>query len=376
MARHVPAGLVLALVGAIGACDAPEQQGLSIALPSALRQAVTSSDEALCNQLTVDLTLREQSAAGAAVDQVQLVPTGVCTWALDDEEILLNRGTYRLLARFTAQGVYRGRAECEDLGANPMWVGAYWIEALDFPFPADFGGLREDLFLSTPDDDPALATIANRLGKSGLSFDLDNDGFDNLGELAGESNPCVPNQPPQLDLDVSPVSVLEGEPVAITLATDEPGGLQHDVLLSIGHPNTGLSPTAAEVVLRPCAPDDITVTSPLPGQTWSVDVVVDDPVEDSPTAARWSATFVPDEPFVGELTVLATARQRGGGPTFDGAPDPVTIDVENVLDPVSIVVEDEDGALVPAATLDFAEEGATGAPTTLRLKAESQDIGA
>jgi hypothetical protein len=367
---------VVALAAILGACaPSPSSSGLSIALPPQARQAVTSDDEALCNQLTVDLTLREANAAGAEVDRVLLSPVGVCEWTLDDDDILLARGTYRLLARFTAQGAYPGRTACVDLGADPLWVGAYWLEEVAFPFDGSFGGLTEDLFVSRPDDDAVLATIANQLGDSGLSFDLDNDGFDNLSELAGQSNPCVPNQPPRVTLSATPLQVLEGEAITLDVATDEPGGLQHDVALTIAHSNDGFAPDVAEVILRPYAPDEATVPSPLPGQTWSVGVVVTDAVPDRDTAAQWQVTFMPDEPFVGSLFVQAVARQRGGGPSFDGAPDPLTVEVENVLDPVRIVADDGAGALVPVTTLDFAELGATGAPTTLRLQAETQDIG-
>ncbi len=357
----------------LGACTPSE--GLRFTAPSRLLQAATSTDAALCDRLAVDFTFREQNAAGADLDRVPLEPAGTCEWELTDDGEYA-RGVYDMLVRFRPAGNFRGAPDCEEQD-NDVWVGAHYLGDVEFPFAAGFAGFTDDTFLSVPaDDDADLLTIEDRFGFSTRSFDLDADGFDNLVEVSGESHPCRANAPPVVSIDVQDPVVDEGQPISIDVSSVEVDGLQHDVIITARHNNgAAFAPETAKIRLRTYTPDDFLADDPPTGQGWSWDVNVVDAMDDNPGAASWTVRFLPDEPFVGEVTFTALAVGKDENVGIADPTTPAASTVNNIPDAAKLLVDVGNDVLEPVERLAFAEEFSAAGPTTLRLRAESGDIG-
>lgn len=362
--------LITGLVAAGLGCDQGGGQ-LVVEAPGRILQAAASDDGTLCGRLAVDLTfdnvgdgadpllLEEPLVAGA---------DGPCVFELPStEERRFPRGTYDAMVRFLAKdGAYEGSDSCDTEGVASLWVGAYVLEGLSFPDePLRFS---EDAFLSLPGQESALPV-------PGVSFDVDGDERDNLAEVAAGSSPCIENRPPTVDLDVASGNVAEGAPITVQLSSRDPAGLRHRVTLRIRHDN---GPTVGTEVITwrrftsAPAQEDL---SPDPetadlAEGWSL--TVDDATEDGGGALDVTLTFVPDEPFVGALSVELVADDGYGNVLAEALP--ASIVVEDLDDPTRLLFEDADGNLAPATRVDFREVGPGLEPTVRRFKIADDDL--
>lgn len=366
---RLPLRATVVVVAALAGCTS-EPVALTFSVPAALRQSLASDDAALCSKLSVDFTFdRQGDGEGPLLDAVALDADdeSPCTFALTSSDAAFRRGTYDALVRFlAAPGAFPGSGSCTSLGFSddtPVYVGAY--VKTDMPFPEPPPRFADDEFLSRPGDESSLPT-------SGVSFDIDGDGRDNLAEIAAGSDPCVENAPPIVSLDVAPAVVDEGQQVTITVRSTDPAGLRHRMVLSLRHANGPNAGTEVVTFRRFTSSPDEEAIAPDKAvlgidEGWSL--VVTDAVEEGAGDATVTLTFVTDEPFVGGVTVSLDADD-GVGTVLASAPD-ATFFVNDVLDPPTLLVEGDDGVFTPVVRLDFRETGPGVLPTTLRLRLES-----
>lgn len=354
----------LALFGlvAAGCTDAasPERSVLTVSLPRSVRQALASSDAALCAQLEVRLTFDDTAdLAPPPIDDRALAPKpgAVCTWVLD-ETVNLKASVYDLVVRFQTR-------DAPGTCAGPLLVGAYVKRGLTFPFPPNFAGLTDDDFYSFAGEEEELRI-------PGLSFDPDEDGRDNLSEVGQGSDPCKLSSLPVVSLETGTSSAAEGETVRFVLRSSDEDGVAHRVRFSVRHghgPNVG-----TELIELRAFTDDrgAPVRSPLniPAlEKWRLQVSAD--ADPSPGAATWTIDLALDEPFVGPLTVAYSADD--GQSTVLFAERRTTLTVENVDDPTVLLFE-EDGAEVERSVLRFPEVG--NAPVEHSFRFEDEDLDA
>lgn len=369
------AAQALALLGAsaLAGCGEHEGGSLIIEVPARVRQAATSDDAELCGKLAVDITFDHRAdGAPPLLENEPLVPVpgDPCTFTLPSTlEKSFPRGEYDVLVRFLAgPNAFVGSESCAAQGVGEVWVGAYVVEGLKFPEQAL--RLPEDTFLSRPGD-------AGRVPVPGVSFDLDGDGRDNLAEVAAGSDPCVKNAPPVVELTVEPNAIDEEQPVTLRVSSTDPAGARHRVTVRIRHEH---GPTVGTELItyrrHTSSPANASLTpDPSNGtlsERWSF--AVEEATENGAGALSMTLRFVPDEPFVGRLHITATADD-GSGTILSEAP-PAVLDVTDLDDPTELLFEDEEGALVPVARVDFREVGPGVEPTVRRFRISDADLDA
>ena len=353
----------IALLASLTACaddPVPANSRLSVSLPRSVRQGLASSDAALCNQLDVRLTFdATNDLAPPAIDGRRLEPKAdaVCVFVLG-ETVNLPAGTYDLIVRFDTQAA---PGTC----SAPLLVGAYVVRDLEFPFPEGFEGLSEADFYSRPGDESALEL-------PGLSFDPDEDGRDNLSEVGQGSDPCRISSLPITSLQTTTTTQAEGSPIRFVLRSSDEDGIAHRVRLSLGHshgPNLGTERIELVAFTDGRSPP---VRSPLniPAlETWQFVVSADQ--DPNPGAAEWTIDFVPDEPFIGPLTIRYSADDGQNTVLFPEAT--ASVEVINVDDPTILLFE-EAGTEAPRTSLVYPEEG--NAPVEHVFRFEDADLGA
>lgn len=350
--------LIVLMLGAAAACTAPAEspKALDLRLPSRLSQGLASTDAALCESLEVYLTFdRTDDLASPPLDKVELVPkTDVdCTWVLA-KEVELEAGTYDLIVRFLTQ-------DAPDSCEAPLTVGAYVRRGLSFPFPASFTGLVDQDFVSRPGEEA-------RLGDPGLSFDPDGDGRDSLAELAQGSKPCRQSSVPVPTLLVSSATVTETSTVMITLRSIDGDDVPHRYTLSITHAN---GPTVGTERIALVGSTDglgaLTLTPRGPAERWSLRAEADTNALGG--AVEQTLHFVPDEPFIGVLSVQLVADDGQGN--ILARSELRTITVQNVDDPTRLLFGD---AGVEQSALRYAEQGSPA--DSYRFRFDDPDLGA
>ncbi|MFO0727601.1 MAG: hypothetical protein U1E65_27735 [Myxococcota bacterium] len=347
--------LLLSLALTALACAERPDPRFQLKLPSRLSQGLASTDAALCEGLDVSLTFdRTDDLASPPLDGVALIPKSdvPCTWVLEHEAQLL-AGTYDLVVRFATDDT---PPEC----AGPLVVGAYVRRGLSFPFPASFSGLTDDDFVSRPGEE-------SRLGDPSVNFDPDGDGRDSLAELAQGSGPCKQSSVPVPTLSVSTTTTTETSTVMITIASLDADDVAHRLALRIQHPsgpNVGTEFIAFEAYTD--ARGVVRSTVRGPAEHWSLRAEVDTDAKDG--AASIQLHFVPDEPFIGALTVALDVDDGQGNVLAHAAP--VTLTVSNVDDPTRLLFQDPG---VELSVLRFAEQASPA--DSYRFRFDDPDLG-
>lgn len=365
--------LLLWAAFAASAC-APEAGRLVLEAPARLRQAAVSDDGELCGRLAVDLTFDNASDGEDPLlleEPLLASDDEACTFELQtDASRTFPRGTYDALVRFlAADDAYVGSDSCAGDGVEELWVGAYVIEGL--AFPDDVLRIEEDAFLSYPGDEGGLPV-------PGVSFDVDGDERDNLAEVGASSDPCVENRPPEISVTADAGAVDEGQPVRLTVTSADPADVRHRVTVRISHRNGPESGTEVVTFRRftsAPAEEEIDPDKAVAGITEPWDLTVDAVTENGNGDLEVELLFVPDEPFVGAIRVEAVADDGFGNVLAET--NDVIVDVTDVTDPTELLIENEDGALVPVTRVDFAEvDPADPLPTENRFQLQNEGLDA
>ena len=346
---------------------------LQINAPSRIQQAATSDDADLCNKLEVDFTFdRSNDLAGPLLENEPMAQSydEPCLFELQGDHAF-SRGTYDMLVRFIAKSeVYTGWEECEaNNSTSELWVGAYWYEAVTFPFDDDFAGFTDAQFYSYAGDEADLNI-------SGVNFDPDRDGRDNLSEVATQTGPCVENAIPEANVLVEDLTGTEGTPHAITLRSVAEDETPHEVRLYITQEHGPQAGTETVTFVSRTDTPNVTDLIPRPQETtplelWSLDVVSVEAT--NPGEATWTILFTPDEPFVGALTLRAETTDGKGLLLDEG--ETVTITIDNVVDETILLMENENGQLTTISSFSFREVGDSGEdPTVARVRLQNNDI--
>ena len=307
-----------------------------------------------------------------AFDEQVLTPSAdnACMFEMP-QGIDVTRGTYNAEVRFRLREV---PTSCTDV-ANEIVVGVFQrnnivIDENSALAPFD----DEGEFYSRPDE-----TI---LTGEAIAFDVDNDGIDNYAEVAAGGDPCASGTEPFVNLLVTvDEDPSEGEAITLDVSMGNDDGADFLVGVTISQSEDPSGTQSATFRARTDSPgvavEPEGLVAPVT-EGWAYELVTSN--DDGAGAATWRLRFVPEEPFVGELTITAFASfGTGDADVFSASVQTSSVDVAEVADLTELRFFEVNGAgsevLVTRDQVSFPEVEPAGTALTREFILFNGDVG-